>query len=505
MKSRGPDCAKRNGGPTPTLEELTMPRWLIGSSCAALIAACGTMSAAGSDDAARPSTASAPADFPAPADPPMPLRLAKDAGAPAQQAAHTSTDDVSPYGAIQAKPMGQTTVNFVSLKDYYEATAASPAAAAGVQIPIDGACQDDYPTGRLYGSVEFLLFEMRKGSNPPLVQVVSPEAANIAINTGELPPNAAINIFDQFGTDPNPFTGIKAFAGYWFNPAGAWGAELGYIQLFRESSEFSIISGGIPVIGRNFVDVSAGRESFLRYTHPDGTQRGYIRINAPTQAAGGELNLRYRGATVLADRTEWISGFRYFNLRDALGIDSGASFFTPTGEFLQSFDSAELFKAKNEFYGGQIGVENQYRLGCWTLDIGGKIAFGVVRQELDIQGVVVQTVAGQAPVGFPNNSLLFVQPTNAGSYSRDDFSVLPEFFFRVGYQLTPRVRATIGYDIIALSNVARAATGIDVGVNPNVTQFIVRNQESSAIRPAFDFDGSDWWAQGLTLGIAVNY
>lgn len=359
-----------------------------------------------------------------------------------------------------------------------------------------------------YGSAEFLLFKVRKGPAPPLVAIISPQASDTAAQTGQLPAGSIINIANQFGTDPGTFSGLKAMAGVWLDSCATWGVEVGYNQLFRESDRYSIASGGIPVIGRPFYDVAALQPAFLQYSVPNGLQRGYIRYDAPTQLVGGDVNLRYNGLAIFADRTEYLLGFRYLNLRESLGIGSGVAIFNPAFPapvLTRTIDSSEFFRAKNDFYGAQIGSESHFVNGCWSLDVGGKLAMGTVRQDVVISGFAIDNRVGQPTQFLPNQSAMYVQRSNAGQYDRYIFGVLPEFFVRAGYQLTSKVRATVGYDLIGLSNVIRAGGAIDGNVNPNITPFIVRNQPSDWVRPVFGFQGSEFWAQGLTLGLTVNY
>jgi hypothetical protein len=361
-------------------------------------------------------------------------------------------------------------------------------------------------TGRIYGSADYMLLWARKGTNPPLVQSISPEnAVNSLVNGIELPAGATTDVFGGDGTNPSPFSGVRGTLGLWLDSCFECGFELGYFQLFRESDTFSITSTGIPVIGRNFFDVAAQRNAFLFYSNPNGSQRGFINIDAPTQAQGGEFNARYHTLSIVADRTEVIGGFRYFNLRDALSINSGADFVNPAGQVTSHYDSSEFFRARNDFYGGQIGIDQHFYRGCWTMDFSSKVALGNVHQNVLIQGGTTLTQPGVPVQNFPDQSLLFVQPTNVGIYNRDRFAVIPEFSVKLGYQVTQKLRATIGYEYIGFSKVVRAGSAIDTGVNPNNTQFIVARQPSDALNPRFNFTDSYWWAQGITAGFAFNY
>jgi hypothetical protein len=152
-----------------------------------------------------------------------------------------------------------------------------------------------------------------------------------------------------------------------------------------------------------------------------------------------------------------------------------------------------------------MGFQSLFSYGCVTLDVTGKLAMGGVSERVRIEGVAQSQVQGQPPQTFPNQSILFVQPTNAGTYSRGMFAVVPEVLLKLGFQVTPHVRATIGYDLLTVSNVERPGAAVDAGVNPSRTQFIQVRQQSNLPRPAFGFSGTDFWAQGLTLGVTMTY
>jgi hypothetical protein len=63
-----------------------------------------------------------------------------------------------------------------------------------------------------------------------------------------------------------------------------------------------------------------------------------------------------------------------------------------------------------------------------------------------------------------------------------------------------------GYSFLWLNTVARAGEQIDPVVN--VTQFPILSGSGplrGPARPAFNFDGNDFWAQGLNLGLELRY
>jgi hypothetical protein len=122
-----------------------------------------------------------------------------------------------------------------------------------------------------------------------------------------------------------------------------------------------------------------------------------------------------------------------------------------------------------------------------------------------IDGYSTTQLGAAPPVLFPNQSILLVQPSNAGTHSRNRFAVLPEAMANFGYQITPHVRATIGYDALVLSSVERSGDAINRNVNPALTKFIQTQQPSTVQQPNFGFHADGWWAQGLMAGLSVTF
>jgi hypothetical protein len=97
---------------------------------------------------------------------------------------------------------------------------------------------------------------------------------------------------------------------------------------------------------------------------------------------------------------------------------------------------------------------------------------------------------------------LFAQPNNMGHFSRDSFAVIPETNIKVGYQITDRLRATIGYTFLYMSDVVRPGDQIDRTINPGL---LATPPGGSASRPLFQFKATDYWAQGIDFGLEFHY
>jgi len=78
----------------------------------------------------------------------------------------------------------------------------------------------------------------------------------------------------------------------------------------------------------------------------------------------------------------------------------------------------------------------------------------------------------------------------------------------LGYDLTPRLKATVGYTLLYWTNVARPGDQIDLNVDPR--QFPPVNPlqpppPTATAQPAFALHTSDFWAQGLNVGLDYRF
>jgi hypothetical protein len=204
-------------------------------------------------------------------------------------------------------------------------------------------------------------------------------------------------------------------------------------------------------------------------------------------------------------------GYRYVQLDDDLGIREELTTTnyvqtvpaTPQGSFLIQ----DSFRTHNTFQGGELGLVFQTRQGRWTLEAAPKIALGNTRESVTINGSTTTTDANgnvTNPNMNPNGGLLALK-SNIGDYQRDVFEVVPQTSLKLGYQLTPRLRATAGYDFLYWSRVARAGSQIDLAVNPNEVPGAPQTRAPGPPAPTFTFQDSGFWAQGLSFGLDYGW
>src|SRR5207247_2525037 len=117
---------------------------------------------------------------------------------------------------------------------------------------------------------------------------------------------------------------------------------------------------------------------------------------------------------------------RYLNLRESLtfveDLNNSAAVPAPLTNARQIVE--DRFATRNEFYGGQVGVQGRWQRERFTVDGRAKVALGVTQQALQIDGsqVVIQ------PNGTRITSAggLYALSSNIGSFQRNNFGVVPE-------------------------------------------------------------------------------
>ena len=88
------------------------------------------------------------------------------------------------------------------------------------------------------------------------------------------------------------------------------------------------------------------------------------------------------------------------------------------------------------------------------------------------------------------------------------FGVVPEIGLTAGWRLTPSLSLVAGYTFLYMNTIARPGNQIDRTINPTgIPSFSGEPPASLAgpARPAFTFNGSDFWAQGLNVGLTFSF
>ena len=286
-------------------------------------------------------------------------------------------------------------------------------------------------------------------------------------------------------------SGGRLSAGIWLNPSQATGIEGNVFALEEETTEFSAAQTAPNFIARPFFNVQIPAED-ARLVPSVGFTDGGIAIRASTELQGAELMLRQLINMPARNPVALLVGYRYLRLEDDLVINEFQS--GPGPATVSLFDS---FDTQNTFHGVNVGVATELRRNRWTLELLGKLALGNTHSEVTINGATTTTIAPAAPVTTIGG--LLAQSSNIGTYEQDDFSVIPELGATLGFDITDRLRATVGYTFLYWSQVVRAGDQIDRDINLPLVP------GPNTLRPEFAFVTTDFWAQGLNLGLEYAF
>lgn len=195
-------------------------------------------------------------------------------------------------------------------------------------------------------------------------------------------------------------------------------------------------------------------------------------------------------------RTDLLVGFRYYNLSDRVGITENLQL----TQIATTYEIHDNFRAKNDFYGSEIGLRTKIYRGRWALGIMTKIAMGNNHQTITIDGQTIITVPPNMPDTY--NAGVLASGSNSNVYQRDVLTLIPQLSLELGYQVSRHCRAYVGYDILYWGSVARAADQIDLHVD---TRNIPPVTETGLPFPEFPDKKNSFWAQGLNLGVEFQF
>jgi hypothetical protein len=312
-------------------------------------------------------------------------------------------------------------------------------------------------------------------------------------------------------------SGVRGQAGYWFGDCHLLGVEVGGFYLGDRTTNFNAVSMGDRFLGRPFFNPVAGRQDVeltaaqLQATVggtavPVFLLTGGINVHTSSKFWGYDVNLRSNWLCGPCFYVDALLGYRGLGLDESLDITETVltnplSTLAPAGTTTNVL--SDHFAVQNRFYGAQVGLDSYWALGGrWSMGLWTKFAMGTTQQLVTISGSTITNVQGPTQV-LPGG--LLAQPTNSGRFSRDAFTVVPEVGVNLGYQITNNLRATLGYNFLYWSDVARPGDQVDLAVNPNQLRVPRPSPLTGPPSPALSFHSSGFWAQGLTAGIELRW
>lgn len=354
--------------------------------------------------------------------------------------------------------------------------------------------------GEFWASIEYLSWRIHKDTAPPLVTT-----GPATFPAGFLGNPGTVVLFGG-KLDQDTFDGVRLRAGAWLDACRTFGVEASYFCLPEQTNRTVFSSNQFPVLTRPFTSANTGlpNSEFLAFP---GIATGSIAIENRTKFCGADLLGRCNVCSDCTSRLDLLAGFEYLNLEEQLSITETPTF-TATAPFPGlagvAFVGNDTFQTRNHFYGGVVGFDATVRSGdCWV-ELLGSVAVGCNQQTIEISGFQRATSPGGAVAVFPGG-LLALPGANIGRFTNNEVSVVPQVGINLGYQLTPNCSVFAGYSVLYWTNVVRPGRQIDTVLDESRIPNFGTAGAAAAVRPIVPFTQSDFWAQGVNVGVRFSW
>ena len=355
-------------------------------------------------------------------------------------------------------------------------------------------------SNRVWVRSDALLWWLRGGETPPLL-TTSP-ASTPQSQAGVLGQPGTTVLFGDQELNTGLHAGGRLSFGMWLDGNEQSGLEFSCLLLGQNEQTFGAASSGNPILAQPYFDVNpavAAENSHL-IAYPNFSSGTF---NASSTENFETAEALWRRAIVRGSdgRIDLLAGYRFASLTDGLEIDgsatSGTSGVAPAGVTVNAMDT---FHTHNNFNGGELGFATQWHRNRWSFDTLLKLGIGQTNTQVYINGYTTVFSNGVEIEQYHGGFL--AQPTNMGYHDSQQFSVMPEVGCTVGYDLSPHLKATLGYSLLYWSNVARPGDQIDTNLDSR--QFPPA-AAGTFVKPEFALHTSDFWAQGVNLGLDYRF
>jgi hypothetical protein len=406
-----------------------------------------------------------------------------------------------PKETIQPKPEPRTVVEALTriAQPTYSAEPSEPYTAyEGRRYQAEA--RHDY--GWAWTQANYIHWWVRRDATPPLLT---------SGTTGIFGQNGTITQVGDGGISPKEFSGIQATFGLWRDPERLQSLELTGFWVGKNSRQYAFSSdpSGSPLLAQ---PILAPGERALAIALPNNFA-GSARVSSVMDFHGVELNVARNLLRINGWSLDSIFGVRYAYLNDTLTMNQnitvlpgGAGTFPfngggqPAGANILINDS---FNITNHFFGGQFGVRGDWAWCRFDLGFSAKVALGANSEVAIIDGFSALNVNGSRSGAVGG---VLAQPSNIGRHTSTVFGFLPELTASAGYQITPAIRVLCSYNFLYWNRIQRAGDQIDRRIDltqvPTSNTF---NPAAPALRPSYESVRTEFWAQGVNVGIELKY
>jgi hypothetical protein len=345
---------------------------------------------------------------------------------------------------------------------------------------------------------EALLWWTKGGQTPPLL-TTSPASTPLS-QAGVLGQPGTSVIFGDQEMNQGLHGGVRITFGTWLGCCQENGVEFSYMMLGDNTQSFSTASMGDPILARPFFNTTTNAEDSHIIAYPN-VANGTFNTISTENFDGGEILFRRALVHGCDGRIDLVAGYRFNRLNDGLQVNDSATSSGGSGSIAPAgttINTVDIFHTNNIFNGGDFGFSTEWRRGRWSLETLLKLGIGETNTEVSINGATSVMANGTNTISTGG---LLALPSNIGVHNSNQFSVMPEIGFTLACDVTEHLRARVGYTLLYWTNVARPGDQIDLNVDTNQFPPPIATGE----KPAFALHTSDFWAQGVNVGMDYRF
>jgi hypothetical protein len=341
----------------------------------------------------------------------------------------------------------------------------------------------------VWARFEALLWWQEGRNLPPLVTT---DPATEPFATAGILPDATI-LFGGGTEEGDMSAGGRFDICTWFDPSQCYGIGWRFFGIGSDGLGFRSTSVDNPVLAIPFETLNPVANDALVISYP-GLREGEINFTANSEILGNDVYGRFLLCRGGICRIDFITGYHFSRVNDAILMRSRFTDVDPQSvDFGSVTTVVDQFAGANEFHGGILGFIWERDCGCWNTQLLARTALGGMRERMRINGSFTFDTLAAPPVTTPGG--LFTAPTNLGTFEQTEFAAVTEFGATAAYRIGRCTQITLGYTFILWSSVQRPSEAIDpvidLGNNPT--------------RPAFNFNTTSYWVQGLNVGMEFKF
>ncbi len=391
--------------------------------------------------------------------------------------------------------------NYVSDSEMLDLSMIAPSASAGgcgsgscssaALISGCGNSQTDW-----WVNMDALLWFGQRRNAPPLITTA---------NQGMLPLAGAPGVTNLFGGGDGISSGIlpgyRLSGGKYIDSCQKIGVGGQVFGIFQSSTTKSVNSNGLTSVGIPFYNdtIDADDAYLVAFNNGNPAFAGTATGRADLNMIGAEASVYVLLGRSAQHRCDLVTGYTFNRLKDSISLVTSSVDQLPGNGIVDGtiFETNDLFANENVFHGAHIGMLSSVIHQRVTLSTLAKVSFGNMQQSAAVRGFTTESF-NNASTTFPGG--LMAQPSNIVEFSRNRFAFIPQMNVKMGYALSDCLQLNVGYSLMCWSSVGLAGNQIDRTVD--LTQ---ARGGPAANRPAFNFQESAYWMQGLDLGLTMTY